>query len=118
MCPEDLSDLEKHSQKGLHGYTVDVVNRVFREEERRIIETGEFLGRLCLLDRKCTLWHLLWHSGGVRSFVEIQTLAKRLGVSSPATLSKYLRRYIELELAAKNSLGKYQIIGPRWLEFV
>lgn len=114
--PGDLRDLEKYSQEGLRGYTVDVVNQVFLEEERRVVETGEFLSRLCLLDRKCTLWHLLWQSGGVRRFTEIQESSRRVGISGQSTVSKYLGFYLELGLAVKHPNGCYQMKGPIWLE--
>lgn len=112
----DLYDLSEYSQLGLHRLLVEKVDQVFFEENRRVIETQNFLYRLCLLDSRPRLWYLAWRSGGNRRFDEFQVLARRIGVRSPTTVSKYLKLYLELGLVEKHHQGFYRIVGPRWLE--
>ncbi len=111
-----MRDLSEYSQEGLRGLLDDLLEQVFAEEKRRVDETWEFLGRLCLLDRRCTLWYLLLRSGGSRRFNEIHAVARSIGLRSHDSVSKYLDSYIEYGLTVKHQSGRYQMIAPRWLE--
>jgi len=72
--------------------------------------------KICLTNKCLSLWHLVWISGGFRSFSEIVALAKRVGIRSEATVSKYLRFFVEQEMAVRHSNGLYQMIGLLGLE--
>ncbi len=111
-----MRDLSEYTQDGLQGLTIDPIIEVFMEEKRRVAETGEFFGRFCLLDRKCTLWYLVWRSGGFRRFNEIHTLARSIGVNSHSSVSRYLNLYVKHELAIIQPSGRYRMIGPDYLE--
>jgi len=108
-------DIRNYTQKGLQGHIVDVVDSVFREEQRRVLETREFVQRLCLLDKRGLLWYQVWQSGGVRGFGEILSLARSLGIRSDNTVTSYLKCYVELGLAVRLRNG-YRMIAPVWLE--
>lgn len=110
-----MDEFEKFTQLGLEHLVQETVSQVFVEERRRIAETSRFLDRLCLLDRRLMLWNVAWRSGGVLSYSEIEVLARKLGIRSSDTVSRYLRLYLKHGFVVQRP-GGYVVIGPRWLE--
>ena len=109
-------DIRKYSQKGLRGYSHDVVDRLFDEQDRRIDEARMYFRVVCSFDKCLELWHLVLISGGFRSFSEIRAVARSIGVKSDASVSKYLRVLRENNMAVLRSDGLYQMLGPSLLK--
>lgn len=113
LDPDRLGNL---SQEGLRLFKNIFNNKISEEQKRRVEETYDFFETFRKLSRKSSFWFELWESGGHSSFREACAVGRSLGIKSKSTIKKYLDEFIELGLAVRHSNGRYQMLGPKWLE--